>query len=279
MRMNDVQFRQATVIAVTGGKGGVGKTNVAINVAAGLSRYGHRVALIDGDFGLGSVDVMLGLTPRAHVGHVLSGERTLSEVLLDGPCGVRILPAASGVQPLTTLTAEQRARLDAALAEARATHDFLIIDTAPGIGDHVVTMLTLAQHVLLVTSTDPAAMVDAYAVAKVLWQIAPGAQISLVANGVRNDAEGRQAFRQIDRAAVRFLGHNLRYLGSVPDDQAVRDAIVQQRALLEHLPQAPASRSLRLIATRLATLSASPGGLRLMPRAGDTPDPEVWRCA
>ncbi len=140
-------------------------------------------------------------------------------------------------------------------------------------------MLTLAQHVLLVTSTDPAAMVDAYAVAKVLWQIAPGAQISLVANGVRNDAEGRQAFRQIDRAAVRFLGHNLRYLGSVPDDQAVRDAIVQQRALLEHLPQAPASRSLRLIATRLATLSASPGGLRLMPRAGDTPDPEVWRCA
>ena len=123
------------------------------------------------------------------------------------------------------------------------------------------------------------AMVDAYAVAKVLWQAAPGAQISLVPNGVRNDAEGRQAFRQIDRAVVRFLGHNLGYLGSVPDDPAVRDAVSQQRALLDHVPGAPASRSLRLIATRLATLSAAPGGLRLVPRDGDPIDPEVWRCA
>jgi len=142
-----------------------------------------------------------------------------------------------------------------------------------------VSLLTLAQHVLLVTSTDPSAMVDAYAVAKVLWQAAPGAQISLVPNGVRNDAEGRQAFRQIDRAVVRFLGHNLGYLGSVPDDPAVRDAVSQQRALLDHVPGAPASRSLRLIATRLATLSAAPGGLRLVPRDGDPIDPEVWRCA
>lgn len=277
--MNAIRTRQATVIAVAGGKGGVGKTNVAINVAAGLSRYGHRVALIDGDFGLGSVDVMLGLTSAAHVGHVLSGELTFSAALLDGPCGVRILPAASGVQPLTTLTAEQRKCFVAALAEARATHDFLVIDTGPGIGDNVVSLLTLAQHVLLVTSTDPSAMVDAYAVAKVLWQAAPGAQISLVPNGVRNDAEGRQAFRQIDRAVVRFLGHNLGYLGSVPDDPAVRDAVSQQRALLDHVPGAPASRSLRLIATRLATLSAAPGGLRLVPRDGDPIDPEVWRCA
>jgi len=277
--MSDGRGPLATVIAVTGGKGGVGKTNVAINLAAGLSRLDHRVALIDGDFGLGSVDVMLGLTSQAHIGHVLTGERTLDEVLLDGPCGLRVLSAGSGVQRLTALTAEQRGRLDALLAEARATHDFLVIDTAPGIGDHVVTLLTAAQHVLLVTSTDPAAMVDAYAVAKVLWQTAPAAEISLVANGVRNDAEGRLAFRQIDRAAVRFLGHHLRYLGHVPDDPAVREAIVQQRALVEHVPQAPASRSLRLMATRLATLNAQPGGLRLMPPAGDPDKTEVWRCA
>ena len=277
--MNDVRCQQATVIAVTSGKGGVGKTNVAINLAAGLSRLGHRVALIDGDFSLGSVDVMLGLTPEAHVGHLLSGERTVAEVLVDGPCGINVLAAASGVPPLTTLGAEQRARLDAALAEARETHDFLVIDTAPGIGDHVLGLLTLAQHVLLVTSTDPTAMVDAYAVAKVLWQTVPRAEISLVANGVRDGAEGRLAFSQIDRAAVRFLGHHLRYLGFVPDDPAVRDAVLRQRALLDHVPHAPASRSLRLLANRIATLNSGVGGLRLMPRPGDAGDAEVGRCA
>jgi flagellar biosynthesis protein FlhG len=120
-------------------------------------------------------------------------------------------------------------------------------------------------------------MVDAYAVAKVLWHESPDAQISLVANGVGSEAEGRLAFRQIDRAAVRFLGHSLRYLGCVPDDPAVREAIVHQRALVDHVPQAPASRSLRLLANRVATLNSAPGGLRLVPRAGD-PD-EVWRCA
>jgi flagellar biosynthesis protein FlhG len=279
MRMNDLRTQQATVIAVSGGKGGVGKTNVAINLAAGLARLGHRVALIDGDFGLGSVDVMLGLAPATHIGHVLSGESRLADVLTDGPCGMKVLAAASGVQPLTRLTDEQRARFDAALADARATHDFVVIDTAPGIGQQVVALLQAAQHVVLVTSGDPAAMVDAYAVAKVLWQAAPEKEISLIANGVQSDAEGRLAFKQIDRVAVQFLGHNLRYLGCIPDDPAVRDAILQQHAVVDHMPQAPASRSLRLIANRLATLKAEPGGVQLMPPAGDPDDDEVWRCA
>lgn len=278
--MNGVRSRQATVIAVTSGKGGVGKTNLAINLAAGLGRLGHRVALIDGDFGLGSVDVMLGLSPEAHVGHLLNGERTLDEVLIDGPCGMRVLPAGSGVQPLTALTSQQRRRLDAALLEARETHDFLVIDTAPGIGDHVVELLKLAQHVLLITSVEPAAMVDAYAVAKVLWQSRPAAEISLVANAVRDGAEGRLVFRQIDRAAARFLGQHLRYLGFVPDDPAVRESVVQQRALVDHIPQAPASRSLRLLANRVATLNSASGGVRLMPPVGTSDDcTEVGRCA
>jgi flagellar biosynthesis protein FlhG len=254
----------ATVIAVTSGKGGVGKTNLAINLAAGLSRLGHRALLIDGDFALGSVDVMLGLAPEAHIGHVLSGERTFDQVLLDGPCGTRVLPAGSGVQGLAALTADQHRRFAAAIAAARAEYDFLIVDTAPGLSEQVVDLLMIAQHVLLITSLDPTAMVDAYAVAKVLWQAAPAAEISLVVNGVQDGAEGRLAFRQIDRAAIQFLGRRLRYLGFIPSDPAVRECVTRQRTLLDAVPQAPASRSFRLLANRVVTLRSAAAGLRLI---------------
>jgi flagellar biosynthesis protein FlhG len=280
MRMTDARSPQATVIAVTSGKGGVGKTHVAINISVALARLGRRVALIDGDWALGNVDVMLGLTPLVHIGHVLSGERRLDEVLIDGPRGLRVLPAGSGVPALTALSTEQRRRLDAAMVSARAAFEFLVIDTAPGIADNVLEILKNAQHVLLVTSLDPAAMVDAYALTKVLWSSAPRCEISLVANSVRDGAEGRLAFRQIDRAATRFLGTHLRYLGHVPDDPAVRDAICHQRALVDHAPHTPASRSLRLLATRLASLKAGPEGVSLMPAAGPACDNlEVGQCA
>jgi flagellar biosynthesis protein FlhG len=277
---NAVSSKRAVVLAVTSGKGGVGKTNLAVNVSVALARLGHRVAIVDGDFGLGNVDVMLGLTPGAHVGHLLAGEKSLEDVLVEGPRGLRVLPAGSGVQPLTALTADQRQRLHAAIEQARASFDFLVIDTAPGISDNVVDMLKLAQHVLLMTSLDPAALVDAYALAKVLWKHAASADIGLIVNGVRDGAEGRLAFRQIDRAAARFLGHHLRYFGFVPDDPAVREAMLSQCPLVDHLPQTPASRCFRLLATRLATLSSGPGGVRLLPTAGSVGcDPEVPQCA
>ena len=149
--------RPATVLAVTSGKGGVGKTNVAINIAVTLARLERRVALVDGDFGLGNVDVMLGLAAEAHVGHVVSGERPLDEAFAEGPRGVRVLAAGSGVQALTALTNDQRSRLLAAIQEARRAFDFVVIDTAPGISDNVLDMLQVAQHTVLVTSLDPAA--------------------------------------------------------------------------------------------------------------------------
>src|SRR5690348_11957949 len=131
----------ATVIAVTSGKGGIGKTNVVVNLAVALARLGHRVGVLDADFGLGNVDVLLGLTPSAHVGHVLAGEKTLNDVMLQGPLGVRIIPASSGLQSLTSLTSVQRGRLTEALDKLRTELDFLIIDTASGISDNVMGML------------------------------------------------------------------------------------------------------------------------------------------
>jgi flagellar biosynthesis protein FlhG len=272
--------KRAMVLAVTSGKGGVGKTNLAINVSVALSRLGNRVAIVDGDFALGNVDVMLGLTPQVHVGHLLSGERSFDEVLIDGPRGLQVLPAGSGVQPLTALTGEQRGRFHAAIEDARAAFDFIVIDTASGISTNVVEMLQMAHHVLLVTSLDPAALVDAYAVAKVLWRADARAAIGLIVNGVRDGSEGRLAYRQMDRAAARFLGHHLRYFGYIPVDPAVREAMLNQAPLVDHLPQTPASRGFRLLASRIATLNTGPGGVQLLPAAGASGCyAEVPQCA
>jgi flagellar biosynthesis protein FlhG len=274
------QLKRALVLAVTSGKGGVGKTSLSVNVSVALSRLGYRVALVDGDFGLGNVDVLLGLRVSAHVGQLLSGERSLSEILIEGPRGVQVLAAGSGVQPLTALGCQQRERFSQAIDEARASFDFIVIDTPPGISDNVVEMLLLAHHVLLIASLDPAALVDAYAMAKVLWRRSPRAEIGLVVNSVRDSAEGRLVFRQIDRAAARFLGHHLRYFGYIPHDPAVRDAMLHQVPLVDHLPQSPASRCLRLLASRLATLNTGPGGVRLLPVAGPAGCiTEVSQCA
>jgi flagellar biosynthesis protein FlhG len=271
---------RGVILAVTSGKGGVGKTSLAVNVSVALARLGHRVAVVDADFGLGNVDVMLGLAPEVHVGHLLSGEKSLREVLMEGPRGVGVLPAGSGLQPLTTLSAAQRERLTEALDQARAFFDFLVVDTAAGISDNVVETLKLAEHVLLMTSLDPAALVDAYAVAKVLWKASPSAEIGLVVNGVRDGVEGRLAFRQIDMAAARFLGHHMQYFGFIPDDPALREATLIQRPIVDHLPQAPASRCFRLLATRLATLRSGPGGMRLVDATGPIAiDGGVPQCA
>jgi flagellar biosynthesis protein FlhG len=270
--------RPATVLAVTSGKGGVGKTNVAINVSVALARLGHRVGVLDADFGLGNIDVLLGLSPDGHVGEVVAGEKRLADVVVEGPSGVRIIPASSGVQALTALSSAQRGRLLEALDEARRDLDYLLIDTAAGISDNVLHMLQLAGRVVVVTSLEPSAIVDAYAVTKVLSRMDAGKEIGIVVNGVRSADEARVAFRQIETAARRFLGRGVSYYGFISADPALRDAVIEQRALVELRPHSPASRCYRIVASRLAGLG---------PVGVDTPArpplrqvfPEAEQCA
>jgi len=270
----------ATVLAVTSGKGGVGKTNVTVNVALSLARLGYRVGLIDADFGLGNVDVMLGLTPENHLGHLLAGEKTLAEIVIRGPLGVEVIPASSGLQSITSMSPAQRTVLREALHAFASRLDFLLIDTAAGISDNVVETLRLAERVAIVTSLEPSAVVDAYATAKILTQTSPQTEIGVIVNSVRDGDEAGLAFRQLDIAASRFLGRSLRYYGFVAEDRAVRDSVLAQRAVVDHLPQAAASRCFRILASRLAGLGRGPGGLRLAvgatAEAGST---EVSQCA
>lgn len=261
----------ATVVAVTSGKGGVGKTSVTVNLGLSLARLGYRVGVIDADFGLGNVDVMLGLTPHSHIGHLLSGEKTLDDIILNGPLGLRVIPASSGLQSLTSMTAMQRRQLLAALDAFRTRLDFLLIDTAAGISDNVIETLRLAERIALVTSLEPSAVVDAYATAKVLTQTTPQTEIGVVVNGVRDGDEAGLAYKQLDVAATRFLGRSLRYYGFIAEDRAVRDSVLVQRAVVDHVPQSPASRCFRILASRLAGLGRGPGGLRLAVGASLTP--------
>ena len=270
----------ATVVAVTSGKGGVGKTNVTVNVGLSLARLGYRVGILDADFGLGNVDVMLGLTPQSHVGHVLIGEKRLADIVMTGPLGIQVIPASSGLQSMTMMTSSQRMALRDVLDQFRQQLDFLLIDTAAGISDNVVETLCLAERVALVTSLEPSAVVDAYATAKVLTQTSPATEIGVVVNGVRDGDEAGLAFKQLDVAASRFLGRTLRYYGFVAEDRAVRDAVLVQRAVVDHLPQAVASRCFRILASRLAGLGRGPGGLRLAVGATvPTGSTEVPQCA
>jgi flagellar biosynthesis protein FlhG len=264
-------------VAVTGGKGGVGKTSVVVNLAVALARLGRRVGILDADFTLGNVDVLLGLAPAAHIGHLLAGEKALRDIVVDGPMGVRIIPAGSGLRDLSSLTEAEWRRLGDALDELSSDLDFLLVDTAPGISPNVTDILDGAEHVLLVTSLEPTALVDAYALIKAVSQGGGPKELGILVNAARDEAEARLVFRQLELAVSRFLDRRLSDFGYVPYDQALREAVLVQRAVVEHWPQAAASRSFRQLAMRVAGLSPQGGsGLRIVPRP---PRREISQCA
>jgi len=276
--------RGAVTIAVTSGKGGVGKTSVVVNLAVALARLRHRVAILDADFGLGNVDVLLGLAPQWHLGHVLAGEKEIEDILVTGPFGVQIIPASSGLRELAALTDRQWVRLAEGLQRVCDTVDFLLIDTAAGVSNNVVQLLMGAQRVVVVTSLEPSAMVDAYAMIKIITAADSRKEIAVLVNGARDADEGDLVYRQLDVAATRFLHRGLRYCGHVPYDPAVREAVLMQRPIVDHRPQSPAGRSFRILATRIASLDPGGGtGLRLVPPGPAAPGPgagmEVQQCA
>jgi flagellar biosynthesis protein FlhG len=276
--------RRAVTLAVTSGKGGVGKTNVVVNLAVALARLRNRVAILDADFGLGNVDVLLGLTPPSHLGHLLAGDHEIEDIVVEGPHGIRIVPASSGLRELTSLSLRQWARLNDGLVRLLSALDFLLIDTGAGISNNVIDMLSGADRVIVVTSLEPTSVVDAYAMVKILTACNPAKEIGLLVNGARDDAEAELVFRQLDVAATRFLHRRLRSFGFVPQDPLVREAVLMQRAVVSHAPQSPASQAFRRLASRVAALAPLGGpGLRLVPRperaSAAQPGLEAPQCA
>jgi flagellar biosynthesis protein FlhG len=266
--------RRAVTLAVTSGKGGVGKTNVVVNLAVSLARLHNRVAILDADFGLGNVDVLLGLTPPHNLGHLLNGDLTIDDIAVEGPYGLRVVPASSGLRELTALSVRQWERLNEGLARLTGSLDFLIVDTGAGISNNVVDMLSGADRVMVVTSLEPTSVVDAYAMVKILTGCNPAQELGLLINGARDQAEADLVFRQLDIAATRFLHRRLQPYGHVPTDPAVREAVLLQQAVVTHAPHSPASQSFRRLATRVSAMAPLGGpGLRLVPPAGSLSAP------
>jgi flagellar biosynthesis protein FlhG len=248
---------RAFTIAVTSGKGGVGKTCVAIHLAMALAALNRRVALVDADFALGNIDVRLGLTPDQHLGDVLDGTVGIDDVMLPGPFGIDVVPAASGVRALTALEPSQWARLAGALSTVAADRDFVIVDTATGVSDAVLDVVALADYALVVATDEPAALVDAYATIKLIDQSDRTKAVGVLVNAVRDADEAERVFAQLSRASRRFLNRRLKDDGFIVEDASMRDGAIG-RGTLADVSAGPASRCFRRLASRLAAAAAVP---------------------
>lgn len=238
----------ARTIAITGGKGGVGKSNLAVNVALELVAAGRKVSLLDADLALANADVLLGLNPRFHLGHVLSGQRTLNEVVIETSHGLRLIPGGSGIEDLANLSETAHRRFIAELMAMEDESDFLIIDTPAGIARNVTSVLNAASAVVIVTTPDPTAVIDAYATLKVLHRYSPAKPVSVVVNEVVGIGDAEKVFTQLDGASKRFLQHPLEHIGTIPRDSQLAEAVRRQIPVVDYAPDTPASRSIRLIA-------------------------------
>ena len=232
------------VVAVSSGKGGVGKTNVVANLAVACATHGRNVLVMDADLALGNVDILLGLAPPYTIEDVLLGTRTLEEVMVQGPAGIRILPATSGVQELSNLTYEQQLRLQAGFLQLQRPPDLLFIDGAAGLSPNVLYFSLVAHDILVVVSPDPGSLTDAYALVKVLSTQYRQQRFRFLVNMVRTSHEGKEVFRKLSLVTERFLNVSLDYVGSIPFDDHVSMAVSQQRPFIEAYPKAPASRAL-----------------------------------
>lgn len=244
-----IQPKAVQVIAVTSGKGGVGKTNVSVNLAIAVAHQGKQVMLMDADLGLGNVDVLLGLQPAYNLSHVLEGHCSLEDIIVSGPSDIRLVPATSGINAMTALNMAQHAAIIRAFGDLGFSPDVLLIDTAAGIADSVVSFSKASQEIVVVVCDEPASITDAYALIKVLHREHGRHRFRILANMARSITEGRELFLKLMRVTDRFLSVSLDYMGAIPLDECVHKAVKRQRAVVEAYPRSRAALAFRKLAT------------------------------
>jgi len=244
------RVRLAKTVAVTSGKGGVGKTNLAVNLAVALAAR-RSTCLLDADLGLANADLLSGVSPAATLEHVVRGERTLTEVMTVGPGGFRLLPGASGVASIANLPPVARRELVAQLAALERSFDLLLVDTGAGLGANAMAFTLAADSALVVVTPEPTSITDAYGAIKTLAAKVAKPRVRVAVNMAADATEGEEVFRRLDRVARHFLGVPLELAGVVPTDPAVREAVRARVPFLLFAPDAPASRAVEAIAQRL----------------------------
>ncbi|MFC5524815.1 MinD/ParA family protein [Rhodanobacter ginsengisoli] len=240
-------------ITVAGGKGGVGKSTVAVNLGMSLSMAGHEVMLLDADMGLANVDVLLGLAPSRHIGHLLDGECGLEDLLLTAPRGLQVIPGGSGARRLAQLDSNGHAAIIRAFDELTRPPQYLLVDTAAGLTDSVAMFAAAADDVVLVVCDEPASITDAYALIKVLSRDFGVRRFRMVANMVRNEGEARQLHHKLSRVSDRFLEVVINFSGWVPHDERLRQAIRRQSAVVDLWPSSRSALAFKQLASAVDT--------------------------
>ncbi len=244
-------------IAVSGGKGGVGKTNISANLAVSLADMGKRTLLLDADLGLANIDVILGLTPTFTLADLVAGRCTLEELLIEGPGGLLIAPAASGRRHMAELKPAENVGLVNVFSELERELDVMVIDTAAGLTDSVLTFCQAAQDTVVVVCDEPASITDAYALIKVLSRERGVDRVQIVANMVRDLNEGRLLYDKLSRVCEKFLGDvSLNYLGCVPHDDWLRLSVQRQQPVVKAYPASPSAKAIAEIARRTSRWQA-----------------------
>ncbi len=254
MQSSNIQHgnRTTTVYSITSGKGGVGKTALVANLAYQLANTGKKVLILDADLGLANVDIVFGLTPKYNMNHFFSGEQPLSAVMIEGPPGIHILPAGSGEQNFIFLNGEQKMQLLEGLDSLHNHFDYVLIDTEAGISENVTYFNTAAQEILIVTTPDPTALTDAYAVMKLLYTKFHEKKFSLIVNQIHSEDEALEVYRKLTMVASRYLNISIDYIGSIPTDKQMSTAIRKQKVISELYPESPTSIAFQQIAERLS---------------------------
>ena len=244
------------VITVTSGKGGVGKSNLAINLAISLSRLGKKVVVLDADFGLANIEVMLGIRPQYNLSDLMFRGKSLSEIITEGPENVGFISGGSGIREMTNLTKEQLINLSSRLSELDRQTDVVIIDTGAGISGNVMEFVVLSGEVLLIATPEPTSITDAYALLKTLNHqpefTREHCHIKLIANKVSNERDGKELFEKLSVVADKFLNISLEYMGAVPSDNNMNKAVMKQQPLSVAYPNSQAARAIDDMARKIA---------------------------
>ena len=245
------------VISVTSGKGGVGKTNIVANLGYAFARLGKKILILDADLGLGNLDVLLGLAPKFNLSHVIAGQKSIRDIIVEGPGNMRILPASSGIQELTHLTQDQKVQILSELDQLINAVDILFIDTAAGISSNVMDFNVTAHEIIVVVSPEPTAITDAYALMKVLSLKYAEKSCKVIVNLAGTSQQGREVFRQLNMVTERFLDMTIDYLGSVLFDANITQGVKQQKLVSELYPDTQASKCFADLAQKIFLSSST----------------------
>lgn len=232
------------LITVTSGKGGVGKSNFTLNLAIQLSQTGKKVIVIDADFGMANIEVLIGVMPKRNMLHVLKGECTIHEAIAEGPHGLSFISGGSGFTDLAALTEQQVEFLIETFTYLDENFDFILIDTGAGASHQVVNMVRASKETIIVTTPEPTALTDAYAMIKILKSVEPKPEMFIVINRTESRTEGEEIYLKLNRVSQRFLGLELKLLGYIPDDPNLAKAVKKQQPMTSLFPKSPASKSI-----------------------------------